>query len=258
MRLHSRRGRKRPRTVGHGRQVLRKRRQRRAQLGQRTLVIVPHKTRRHGDGRVVVQNARIPGGQRRPPLTLRQQAGERLVQFGVKSPRAGDEGPLQFLVRAQKQRAHDDARHRRRTGLGIGDGQQRAPRAADDKPPPDSQFLPYHLQVGDQVLRGVLFKAAFRRAFPGAALVRRDDAKPARRKQTAQCGAAAAARAAVQKQRRAALFGAVFLHRQVVDGAGAETPAAGLLRLRAGNIVPGVRPGRLRGGAGRAHCQARA
>ena len=55
--------------------------------------------------------------------------------------------------------------------LRIGQAQGGAPGGAEDQPALDAQVLSQTLDVGDQVLRGVLAQLGVRRAFAAAALV---------------------------------------------------------------------------------------
>lgn len=60
----------------------------------------------------------------------------------------------------------------------------------------------YHLQIGDQMGRGVGLEPALRQAAPGAALVKEDAAHPRRIEEAKVAGLEPSARAAVQEHRR--------------------------------------------------------
>ena len=91
------------------------------------------------------------------------------------------------------------------------------------------------LDVGDQVLRGVVLQAAERARPPGAALVEDDDAPEVRVEEAAMHRAGAGARAAVQEQHRPAARIAHLL--PVHDVAGGERQVAGLERSDLGEQV---------------------
>ena len=119
--------------------------------------------------------------------------------------------------------------------LGVGQRQRGAPGAAEQQPAVDAEMAAQGLDVGDQVLGGVVLQAAERTRPAGAALVEDDHAPELGVEEAAMHRAGAGARAAVQEQHRPAARVADLL--PVHDMAGRERQVAGLERADLGEQV---------------------
>src|SRR5262249_54099354 len=124
------------------------------------------------------------------------------------------EEPLDLAPAAEE----DAAQHQRLAALGmlfgVGDGERRAPGAAEHDPAVDAEMAAQPLEVGDQVRRGVVGDLAEWLGAAGAALVEDDDVIVGGIEEAAMHGAGAGARPAMEEYHRRALRVAALL---VVD-----------------------------------------
>jgi hypothetical protein len=91
-----------------------------------------------------------------------------------------------------------------RVGLGVGERERAAPGAAEHQPAVDGEGFSQGLDVGDQVLGGVVGELAQRRRAARSALVEQHDAVVGRVEEAPVVERQAGARAAVQEQGRPA------------------------------------------------------
>ena len=112
------------------------------------------------------------------------------------------EGPAQFVLRAEKDRAQRKAAHPPGVGLGVDKPERRPPRAADDEPPLKPECLAHTFEIGHEMGGRVRVPDARRQAPPRAALVDKDDAVAVGVEEPLHRGRGAAARPAVEENDR--------------------------------------------------------
>jgi hypothetical protein len=141
----------------------------------------------------------------------RQAADEIGKEFGPEPPRRFDERPVKFGSGPEEDGAKDETADALPMPLGISQRQRRPPRAADHQPTGDAELTPDAFDIGDQMVGGVRLQAIGRLTPPGPALIEQDRAEARGVEQFALPRAAAAARAAMQEQRRDAVGAPDFL-----------------------------------------------
>src|SRR5690606_20732581 len=109
-------------------------------------------------------------------------------------------------------------------GLGVGEAQGRAPGAADHLPAVDAALLADTLHVRHQVPGGVVLEVGMGGRAAAAALVEQDDAVGRRIMEPAHELVAAAARTAMDQNRRLALGIAALFPVDVVDWRNLDPP----------------------------------
>ncbi len=207
-------------------------------------------TRQQGTARALVDRPGAGGGQmhRRigvgeatqiPPqdvgaLGLWQEPHEARVRVGEHGAHAVQE-PLYLHPAAQEHAAQHAGRDTLRMGLGVGEGEGGAPRAAEQHPPLDAEVAAQGLDVVHQVVGGVLRQAAQRAGAPRAALVENHHAPEIWIEEAPMHGARARARPAMQEQHGAAARVADLL--PIHDVARRKRQIAGLERSDFGEQV---------------------
>ena len=92
--------------------------------------------------------------------------------------------------------------HTFRMGLGIGQGQGRAPGAAEQHPLVDAEVLANALKVGNQIPGGVVVQAGVGRRAPATTLIEGDDAVQVRVEEAPTQGITTRPRTAMDKHHR--------------------------------------------------------
>ena len=192
------------------------------QLRKNALVRRPCLRRRHLHGGIGIGEPPQIGRQRIGALGLWQETDEIRIEVGAKPLRALDERPFDLCARAEEDGAHDEPGNPLGMRLGIRDGERRSPRAADDQPALDAEVHAYRLDVGDEMLRRVGLERQIGMAAAGAALIEQEGVEARRIEQPPMHVLSAAARAAVQEQRRDTVGGAHLLDVKPVAVADAE------------------------------------
>lgn len=169
------------------------------------------------------------------PIVGKQATGASLVE------------PLDFLRTAEEDPTQDQAMHPLWMGLGVGQGQGRAPGTAEQHPFFDAQVLADALQVFDQIPGGVVFQAGVGGGATATALVEGDDTVKVRIEVATTLRVAASTRATVNEHHWQTFRGTAFIDiervgvidSQIVPGMGFDLRVQSLhCALRKGSSHP--------------------
>ena len=132
---------------------------------------------------------------------------------------------------------HEDAAQHQfadavRVRLGVGEGERRAPGAAEYLPALDAERLAQALDVRDEIPGRVVLETRVRTATPAAALVEEENSVARRIEESARAGIATGARPAVQEHDRLACRIAAFLPIDLVAVADGEMTLSSRLDRR--------------------------
>src|SRR5262245_15598013 len=146
-----------------------------AELARRSLPDAPCAGGAGADRGVGARQLPVVGGDEVVALGWRDGSEVLLPRVGKDEARAFLVAPADLLGADEADAAQDERAHPVGMGLGVGEGERRAPRAAEDDPALHAELGPDPLHVRDQLPGRVLVQARVRPALAAAALVEEHD-----------------------------------------------------------------------------------
>ena len=207
-------------------------RRRGAQLRKRMFVSPPRARGGNMNGGVAALQPPPPRRDGVGALRFGQQFDEPPPQLRAEGLRGAAKRPVHLFRRAEEHGAQHKAQRAPGVALRVGDREGRAPRAADNKPALDAERLANALDVRHQARRVVIDEAQPGLAQPRAALIEQNGAKDSGVERPRMGALAAAARPAVEKDRRNAAAPPELFEIDRVARVHAQAPPVERLRLR--------------------------